>query len=121
MDIQTPRGKRPEKGGASIEEKTAWIEALESGEYTQCKGTLRGESGFCCLGVYLDNKGIELSIEKVDEDGRLFEGSQDKYELCLDDLGYSMKNDGVSMNDDGDTFKAIAAKARDFYGIHKKE
>ncbi len=33
-----------------IQEK--WIKALRSGEYDQCKGTLRDEGGrYCCLGV----------------------------------------------------------------------
>jgi len=34
--------------------KKAWIEALRSGEYAQTRGSLRDESGFCCLGVLCD-------------------------------------------------------------------
>lgn len=37
--------------------KEAWIKALESGDYTQCKGQLRkmnGEASYCCLGVLCD-------------------------------------------------------------------
>ena len=29
----------------------AWCNALESGDYQQTTGTLRDESGYCCLGV----------------------------------------------------------------------
>jgi hypothetical protein len=28
-----------------------WIEALDSGEYKQTKGTLQDKKGYCCLGV----------------------------------------------------------------------
>ncbi len=31
-----------------------WIEALRSGKYKQTKGTLKDETGFCCLGVLCD-------------------------------------------------------------------
>ncbi len=31
-----------------------WIEALESGEYTQAKGFLHTDEGFCCLDVLED-------------------------------------------------------------------
>lgn len=31
-----------------------WREELASGKYSQCQGKLRGETGYCCLGVLLD-------------------------------------------------------------------
>lgn len=31
-----------------------WLTALENGEYPQCEGRLRKESGYCCLGVAAD-------------------------------------------------------------------
>ena len=31
-----------------------WIEALRSGEYNQATGSLRGPTGYCCLGVGCD-------------------------------------------------------------------
>lgn len=34
--------------------KAKWVAALRSGKYTQTKGTLRDDRGFCCLGVLLD-------------------------------------------------------------------
>ena len=34
--------------------KQLWINALRSGSYQQGRGRLRGEDGFCCLGVLCD-------------------------------------------------------------------
>lgn len=31
--------------------KSLWIQALESGQYTQARGYLRREDSYCCLGV----------------------------------------------------------------------
>ena len=56
-DIPTLEGRR-----------LAWIEELESGEYEQCRATLRNSLGFCCLGVLCDISGLgtwEDSVYKV--------------------------------------------------------
>lgn len=37
---------------ADIAEK--WVNALESGKYTQSKGRLQDQNGYCCLGVLCD-------------------------------------------------------------------
>lgn len=34
--------------------KTRWVEALRSGDYIQSERRLRGDRGFCCLGVLCD-------------------------------------------------------------------
>lgn len=34
--------------------KSKWVAALRGGEYKQIRGSLRSESGFCCLGVLCD-------------------------------------------------------------------
>ena len=34
--------------------KARWVAALRSGEYEQSKNFLKGEYGFCCLGVLCD-------------------------------------------------------------------
>lgn len=34
--------------------KQLWLDALESGEYTQTKGKLHTDAGYCCLGVLCD-------------------------------------------------------------------
>lgn len=36
------------------EVKAKWVDALRSGEYQQCKGALKTEAGYCCLGVLVD-------------------------------------------------------------------
>ncbi len=36
------------------EVKKKWVDALRSGKYDQCKGSLKGEKGYCCLGVLTD-------------------------------------------------------------------
>jgi hypothetical protein len=42
--------------------KEGWIDALRSGEYEQEDGTLKGEKGFCCLGVLMNEiEGAELN------------------------------------------------------------
>ena len=39
--------------------KTPWLEALRSGKYSQTKGMLKGDDGYCCLGVLCDLKDPE--------------------------------------------------------------
>lgn len=39
--------------------KSDWVQALRSGEYKQCKGTLHDGDGYCCLGVLLKVAGVE--------------------------------------------------------------
>lgn len=34
-----------------IENRKKWVEALRSGKYEQCAGSLHDEVGYCCLGV----------------------------------------------------------------------
>lgn len=36
-----------------------WLQALESGDYDQCRGMLYDGTGYCCLGVA--NKVLELN------------------------------------------------------------
>ena len=36
------------------EVKSAWLEALRSGQYTQGRGALRADDRYCCLGVLCD-------------------------------------------------------------------
>ncbi len=35
----------------TIKEVKKWVKALRSGKYTQARGRLQREEGFCCLGV----------------------------------------------------------------------
>jgi len=38
--------------------KAKWVEALRSGEYQQCVGTLHDGVGYCCMGVLLEVAGM---------------------------------------------------------------
>jgi hypothetical protein len=107
-----------EQGTATIKEKTKWIEALESGEYNQGHETLRSETGYCCLGVYLTIKGEDIEVETYTEEDRsdLYEGDTAHYERCSVEIG-NFKDEAVSMNDRGKSFKEIATAAREYYGI----
>jgi hypothetical protein len=43
-----------------------WIAALRSGEYSQDRGALRTDDGFCCLGVLCDVMGAEWEYSRED-------------------------------------------------------
>lgn len=48
--------------------KAKWLEALRSGKYQQCQGTLYNGEGYCCLGVLqmvADGK-VEYYVERGD-------------------------------------------------------
>ena len=59
--------------------KQRWVSALRSGEYEQCRGLLRRNNQFCCLGVLCDLYGKEKGIEWVSDgnDRFVFLGSND--------------------------------------------
>ena len=46
-----------------------WIEALESGDYTQARGYLRNGNSYCCLGVACDISGMGKWLKVNDEEG----------------------------------------------------
>lgn len=43
--------------------KKQWVDALRSGKYSQCTGTLTDGEGYCCLGVLATIRG------RLDDDG----------------------------------------------------
>lgn len=43
--------------------KKKWLKALRSGEYTQTRGVLHNDNGFCCLGVLCDIYAKEKKID----------------------------------------------------------
>jgi hypothetical protein len=84
-----------------------WVEALRSGEYRQCKGSLHKGKGFCCLGVYAVVSGISnpedmLACRRGDE------GPFEVYEAIRDQLYSYVVENGIEMNDSGKTFSEIA-------------
>jgi hypothetical protein len=48
--------------------KQEWIQALRSGEYQQCQGTLTNNIGYCCLGVWAKINGFELYYKEGEKD-----------------------------------------------------
>lgn len=50
------------------ENRRIWIEALESGDYTQCREKLTDGTGYCCLGVAGVALGFEVSTEYDGDD-----------------------------------------------------
>ena len=110
-------------GTATLEEKKKWIEALESGDYIQTDGTLKGrdDSGvvkFCCLGVYCDVAGTPVKTEAWRGCHWGGEGSTKHYIMTTKHLG-DFQDLGIEMNDRGDSFMDIAQAAREFYEIEK--
>ena len=110
-------------GTATLEEKKKWIEALESGDYIQTDGTLKGRDSsgvvkFCCLGVYCDVMGTPVKTESEAIVGWDGEGSTKHYKMTTTHLG-DFQDEGIEMNDRGDSFMDIAQAAREFYGIEK--
>lgn len=103
-------------GTASIEAKKKWIKDLLYGGYPQTQSTLRSSEGYCCLGVYLAGKGVELDENTEDDYGLLYEGPESLYEQCTTDLG-DFQDTGITMNDKGKPFAEIADEAMEFYGI----
>ena len=93
---------------------TRWIEALESGKYTQGVGALNSDGCFCCLGVLCDV--IDPNEWTPTENTRMrFRGVC--YSLpfevrTLMRLKQQYENRLMGMNDVGKTFLEIAAYLR---------
>jgi len=111
-----------------------WVRALRSGKYNQCKGQLKNNNSFCCLGVltdiYGEQEGIEWSqdewlyINKCGDVRRECEGltvnvqgwsgmtsSDGDRVRCVDswdDEGKSITDSLADMNDSGSSFEEIA-------------
>lgn len=110
--------------------KAKWVAALRSGEYKQCKNSLRQEDGFCCLGVACDISGLGswtsnmsttdylYAVEDEREESRLTSTIVDYMGVAksFDRVGYIpfyTDRDGnrvalTILNDEGCTFDQIA-------------
>ncbi len=89
-------------------QKTKWIRALRSGEYTQDVGALRTSDGFCCLGVLCD---------VIDKTKWVAPKDQLNHYKCVASVGFlpkfikmpkSLQKQLAEMNDDGADFTHIA-------------
>lgn len=50
------------------EAKKLWLKALRSGEYSQVRGQLQSDEGYCCLGVACDvavDAGVNVEVKYV--------------------------------------------------------
>jgi len=104
-----------------------WIEALESGKYSQTTNNLKTSEGFCCLGVLCEITKEETGLEWTDWD-------KSSSSICghtvslpgeVQDIAGMHTSCGVlplhlfrgksltSLNDDGKTFSEIAQIIRD--------
>jgi hypothetical protein len=93
----------------NAEWKEKWLEALRSGDYSQCKGVMRKEPtdstaqgpSFCCLGVLRD---------LIDPDARTGVGHEYLAAPHADLVGITVKDQFrlSELNDDGCTFPQIA-------------
>lgn len=89
--------------------KQRWIDALLSGDYTQARGDMKTESGYCCLGVLCDVSGLGYW-----EDNAYVIGTNAMRWWPDDDEREMMGLDGedmcrmMSMNDHGKSFPEIA-------------
>lgn len=107
-----------------LEDMNKWVEALESGKYNQVKHTLKGKKedgsvGFCCLGVFCEINGREIKTEPLFESDTgkpyySFEGGKDHYKFTEDNMPGGMKEEGISMNDGGNSFKEIAEMIKEY-------
>jgi len=104
-------------------EQLEWIEALESGEYKQCRSALYDPKtdGFCCLGLACKLNGVALEDVRyrdafVDQNlDASIETRGVRNKLHLRDVdGSGIGQDSLtSLNDyDGASFPTIAARLR---------
>ena len=80
--------------------KRKWVEALRSGKYEQCKGHLRQNDAFCCIGVLGAIQHINFESLRLDT-SRL----PKHYGAGLE---ISKQMQLASMNDEGTSFVKIA-------------
>lgn len=84
--------------------KKEWIAALRSGKYSQTKGTLRDQEGFCCLGVAYDLTGRdwrETSVGTHETD----ENNETEFDPGIP---YTKVDKLTDLNDTGHSFEEIA-------------
>lgn len=89
--------------------KQVWVDALRSGDFEQCQGTLHNGKGYCCLGVAAKVWGIADGPEMLVQDfTEAEEGPYKVYDAVRKLTPRGIYHDGIDMNDGGKSFKAIA-------------
>lgn len=118
-----------------LEHREKWLQALESGNYQQCRGVLQDETGFCCLGVACEISGLGKWENHPETLSKQYNVGEVKISVLpqkvKDYLGLVSENGDpreyhknlnplTMMNDKGDTFKQIAAHLRANYDKYFK-
>lgn len=84
--------------------KAKWLGALRSGEYEQCVGMLKNETGYCCLGVL-------HKVKFAEEPPVMYQLPSSGILPDVDVDDYPLQNPSqllADMNDSGKTFSEIA-------------
>lgn len=98
-----------------------WLEALESGKFEQGRDFLRSEDKFCCLGVACELSGVKsilkdaagvIKHEYLGERHYLPKEIVDKLKFRDNDGSGNFGSSIAQLNDEGKTFKEIAAIIR---------
>jgi hypothetical protein len=93
-----------------------WVDALESGEYSQTKGRLYHNAGYCCLGVYASAvMGLSDTDITAGDDLTNSAGPASVYRDIKEVLMPCVYEDGMHMNDSGYSFVDIAKMIREAY------
>lgn len=99
--------------------KEKWIDALRNGTYTQCKGQLKKDSSFCCLGVLTDLYVMEVQgewrIRTRDQHLKPTEKVQLENNACLSDP--VKKWAGLDDNQDDPVFFAEVGEVHEYSAI----
>ena len=93
------------------EKKAAWVAALRSGKYKQCRGHLFYGNRFCCLGVYGDTRDLPRDMLRTHAGslGFAVSSAPDALKYVLSEIGSeAMRDQLASMNDAGKSFPEIA-------------
>lgn len=98
--------------------KKKWVKALRSGKFSQTQGTLKDESGYCCLGVL-----CELAVQEgVIKAGRADATGYYTYGRNSQDLlpptvqrwaGIKSENPDVKFIDDGESINVSLSAVND--------
>jgi len=92
-----------------------WLEVLESGKYQQTQKVLRDEKGYCCFGVLCDLVDSNKWQKATDEDKFYWEiddAMPPVWVLELVNLDKYTARKYSGMNDDGESFEAIASEIK---------
>src|SRR6478736_1184272 len=110
--------------GETVSLKQKWVDALLSGQYQQCTGTLWDGNGYCCLGVlekvagninFFDPEGLNYDEDNdryFDDDGDIVDSNfiQPRGQELLVTVGMDNEIQTIlsEKNDGGDSFTLIA-------------